>query len=26
VTVPDTSSGGVKPSDHDPVITVFRVN
>jgi len=26
VTVPDTTSGGVKPSDHDPVITVFRVN
>jgi endonuclease/exonuclease/phosphatase family metal-dependent hydrolase len=26
VTVPDTSSGGVKPSDHDPVIAVFRVN
>ena len=26
VVVPDTTSGGVKPSDHDPVISVFRVN
>jgi endonuclease/exonuclease/phosphatase family metal-dependent hydrolase len=25
VTVPDTRSSGVKPSDHDPVIAVFQV-
>jgi endonuclease/exonuclease/phosphatase family metal-dependent hydrolase len=26
VTVPDTRVGGVYPSDHDPVVAVFRIN